>query len=134
VRTFFLTHEQARRNAISEIARAPDGYVVKVSEPTRSNDQNARFHAICNDLARSELTWAGKRRTLAQWKALLVSGHAVATKEQSEIVPGIEGEFINIRESTALMSKRRSSSLIEYAQAFCAMNGVRLAIEVEASA
>lgn len=32
----------------------------------------------------------------------------------------LEGEFVNIRESTALMSKRRGSSLIEYSEAFIA--------------
>jgi hypothetical protein len=41
-------------------------------------------------------------------------------------VPGIEGEFINIRESTAAMTKKRGASLIEYTLAFCAMNEIRL--------
>jgi hypothetical protein len=53
----------------------------------------------------------------------------MATNEGSEVVPGLEGEFINLRESTALMSKKRSASLIEYALAFCAMNEVRLSAE-----
>ena len=79
------------------------------------------------DLSRSELTWAGKRRSTAQWKVLLVSGHAVATKEGAEMVPGIEGEFVNLRESTAAMTKKRGSSLIEYTVAFCATNGVHMA-------
>ena len=101
--------------------------MLTLSPPKRSGDQNAKFHALCGDLARSELTWAGKRRATAQWKVLLVSGHAVATKEGAEIVPGIEGEFLNIRESTAAMSKKRGSSLIEYAVAFCVTNGVHMA-------
>lgn len=100
--------------------------VVSVRPETRTLEQNAKFHAICEDLAKSGLIWAGKQRKAAQWKVLLVSGHAVATKEDSEIVPGIEGEFINIRESTALMSKARGSSLIEYSLAFCVMHGVAL--------
>lgn len=116
----------ARRNAMQAVADAPDGYSVTIAEPTRNLDQNAKFHALCTDLARSSLTWAGKRRTADQWKVLLVSGHATATKEGAEMVPGIEGEFVNIRESTALMSVRRSSSLIEYTLAFCAANGVPL--------
>lgn len=129
-RLFVIRDEHTRRNAISEIARAPIGYAVRLSEPTRNLEQNARFHAICHDLEKSELQWAGKRRKQDQWKVLLVSGHAVATKDQAEIVPGLEGEFVNIRESTALMSIKRSSSLIDYAQAFCAMHGVELAASV----
>lgn len=124
--TFVLVHDNARRNAAAFMAQAPDGSVVKVSDPTRTSDQNAKFHAMCSDLAKSGTQWAGKPRTADQWKVLLVSGHAVATKEGAEVVPGIEGEFINIRESTASMSKRRTASLIEYTLAFCAAMGVEL--------
>ena len=62
----------------------------------------------------------GKRRTADEWKVLLVSGHSVATKRGAEIVPGLEGEFVNLRESTASMDKARGSSLIEYTMAFMA--------------
>ena len=99
---------------------------VSVHEETRTLPQNAKFHGIATDLAKSPLEWAGKRRQAPQWKVLLVSGHAVATKSESEIVPGLEGEFVNLRESTALMSISRGSSLIEYSTAFCVMNEVPL--------
>lgn len=121
---FVLRHAEARRRALECVSQAPEGYAVTVAEPTRNGEQNAKFHALCGDLAKSGLQWAGKTRTLAQWKVLMVSGHAVATKEGAEMVPGIEGEFVNLRESTAQMSVRRSSSLIEYTLAFMAMNGV----------
>lgn len=117
-RTFVMAHDMARRG-VGDFARiVPEGTVVTFTEPTRSGGQSAKFHAICGDLARAGVLWMGKPRTAAQWKVLLVSGHAVATKEEAEMVPGLEGEFVNLRESTAAMSKRRSSSLIEYAQAF----------------
>lgn len=119
-----LVNPSVRQRAIDAIWGAPDEAVVTIAEPSRNGEQNAKFHAQCGDLAKSGLPWAGKPRTLAEWKVLMVSGHAVATKEGAEIVPGVEGEFVNIRESTALMSKRRGSSLIEYTAAFCAMHGV----------
>lgn len=118
IRTFILAHDMARTGVAGFAKAAPAGTVVEFREPKRSGDQNAKFHAICGDLARARVQWMGKPRTAAQWKVLLVSGHAVATKEEAEMVPGLEGEFVNLRESTAAMSKRRSSSLIEYAQAF----------------
>lgn len=99
---------------------------IQVWEETRTLPQNAKFHALCGDLAKSALPWAGKKRSAVEWKVLLVSGHATATKEGSEMVPGLEGEFINLRESTALMSISRGASLIEYCLAFCAMNDVKL--------
>ena len=119
---FRLVNSEARRRAFECVSQAPDGHSVTVAPPSRNGDQNAKFHAICSDIAKSGIEWAGKKRTAIQWKVLLVSGHAVATKQGSEMVPGIEGEFVNIRESTALMSKARGSSLIEYAVAFAAMH------------
>ena len=98
--------------------------VVSVKPEKRSLDQNAKFHALCDDIAKSSMQWAGKRRDAGEWKALLVSGHAVATREGCEIVPGLENEFIALRESTAQMSKARGSSLIEYSLAFVAMHGI----------
>lgn len=129
-RQFILAHPAARQRAIDAVRDAPDGYAVTVAEPTRNLEQNAKFHAICTDLSKSGLQWMGKERSAAQWKVLLVSGHAVATKEEVEMVPGLEGEFVNVRESTALMSKRRSSSLIEYSIAFAASHGIELGDEV----
>lgn len=129
-RQFILAHPVARQRAIEAVRDAPDGYAVTVAEPTRNLEQNAKFHAICTDIAKSGLQWMGRMRSAEQWKVLLVSGHAVATKEEVEMVPGLEGEFVNVRESTALMSKRRSASLIEYAIAFAASHGIELGDEV----
>jgi hypothetical protein len=119
---FTLSHAEARRRASDAVIHAPDGYQVRITEPRRNLDQNAKFHAICEDLERAGAKWAESARTAEQWKVLLVSGHAIATKQGAEVVTGIEGELVNIRESTALMSKSRASSLIEYAQAFAAMH------------
>jgi hypothetical protein len=117
-RLFVLAHLEARKRAAQAVAEAPEGYRVTIEPPKRNGEQNAKFHAICGELSGRE--WAGKPRNAAQWKVLLVSGHAAATKQEAEMVPGLEGEFVNLRESTALMSVRRSSSLIEYAQAYLA--------------
>ncbi|WP_407200716.1 recombination protein NinB [Citrobacter freundii] len=70
------------------------------------------------------MQWAGKSRDLASWKVLYVSGHAIATGKPGEVVPGLEGEFCAIRESTAKMGIRRMTSLIEYSRAFAVQNGV----------
>lgn len=125
-KSFVLINPHVRANAVDAVRKAPDGYVVRVAPATRSLDQNAKLHAMLTDLARSHVTWAGKRRTVDEWKALIVSAHSVATQSGGEVVPGIEGEFVAIRESTASMSVRRAASLIEYLIAFCVENGVEL--------
>lgn len=125
-RTFILAHTVARQGAMHAVAHAPDGWRVTVEPPKRTDGQNERYHAIVGDIAKSGLPWMGKPRTAAQWKVLTVSGHAIATGEGAEILPGLEGEFVNLRESTALMSIKRGSSLIEYTTAFALSNGVML--------
>ena len=104
------------------------GHVLKVTigDITRTLEQNAKFHSICEDIAKAGFVWHGKKRNAEQVKVLLVSGHAMATGEGAEVVAGLEGEFINLRESTALMSVKRSSSLIEYATAWATLNGYKL--------
>lgn len=128
-----LAGPSQRAYAKNRIDDAVQGSVVTIKAPTRSDDQNRKIHAICRDLAKSKITWAGKRRTLYQWKALLVSGHAVATGGQGEIVPGLEGEFVAIRESTASMSVSRAASLIEYALAFGSEHGIHWSDEARAA-
>lgn len=98
---------------------------------TRTLDQNAKFHALCGDIAASRHPWMNKPRSAKQWKVLLVSGHAVATEEGTELVPGLEGEFVNLRESTALMSIKRSASLIEYTLAYMANNEIPIREKAE---
>lgn len=123
-RQIILAHDEARRRALQAVQEAPTGYSVTIAEPTRNLEQSAKFHAMCGDLAKARIEWFGKPRTAEEWKVLLISGHAAATKEGGEVVPGLEGELVSIRESTALMSKKRSSSLIEYTVAFCAAHGI----------
>ena len=123
-RVFILRNEDIRRRAQTAIWDADDNSRVTIGPESRTLDQNAKFHALTTDIAKSGYQWLGKPRDAAAWKVLLVSGHAVATKEGSEIVPGLEGEFVNLRESTAAMSKKRGASLIEYTLAFMAMNDI----------
>lgn len=123
---FILINSQVRQNAMREVANAPEGFAVSIAPRTRTLDQNAKFHAMLTDLANSPLKWAGKRRSVDEWKALVISGHAVATDAPGEVIPGLENEFVAIRESSARMTVARSSSLIEYLLAFCAQHGVEL--------
>ena len=126
VKKFILAHDVARQRALEYVQQAPDGYEVVIRPPKMSNGQKAHFHAICDDLRRSGLTWQGKKLTSLEWKLLLISGHSVATGESAEIITGLEGELINLREAITDMRKARGASLIEYALAYCVLNNVPL--------
>lgn len=124
--SFILINDRIRSNAVEALRTAPADYIVTLAPRTRSNDQNAMFHAICGDIAKSGHKFAGKPRSAKVWKVLLISAHAAATNEGNEVVPGLEGEFVNIRESSALMSVRRAASLITYCLAYCDTNQIPL--------
>ena len=130
-RTYKLVSDQVRAHCIDEIARAPLGKVVIVQDPTRTLEANARLHAMLTDISR-QAKYMGKPRSVEFWKGLFVSGWAIATGQRPEIVPGLEGEFIAIRESTATMSGKRLASVMEYIEAYCAMNEIRLSAPEDA--
>lgn len=114
-----------RKIVARQVYELPDGWWVSWSEERRTDPQSRKFHALCGDVAR-QLEWGGKKRTKEQWKVLFISGHAIATKQGADMVPGLESEFVNLRESSASMSKSRKASLLEYTLAFCAKNNVKL--------
>ena len=120
---FRLVHAEARQRAIQAIKDAPDGYLCKIRPPTRSLDQNAKLHALFSDLA-EQCTHYGRRLTADQWKVLMISGHSIATGLGVDLVPGVEGEMVNIRESSASMTVQRMTSLIEYIHAYMEQNSV----------
>lgn len=91
---------------------------------TRSLEQNSKLHALLSDISKNA-TWNGEKLDVYAWKNLLVSAHSIATGGPSKIVRGIEGEVINLRESTAQMSVQRLASLIEYTTAWGIENGVK---------
>lgn len=120
---FHLVSPLVRRNAAHAIAQAPEGFVVRVEPKTRSLEQNARLHALFSEAARNH-TWQGRKLTPTQWKTLFISGHSVATGKGADMVPGLENEFVNIRESSASMSVARMTSLMEYVEAWMAEQAV----------
>lgn len=126
---YLLRDNNIRQNCISAIQQLPANpdkpLVVTISEPTRSLEQNAKLHAMLSDVSR-QAVFMGKKRSVEFWKGLFVSGWQIATGQNPEIVPGLEGEFINIRESTARMSVKKLASVIEYVDAYCAMNNIKL--------
>lgn len=123
--TIFLNRTN-RRMAADALHSRPDGHVFILQEPTRTTRQNALLHSLFSQIAR-QAEFHGRRLTAVQWKTLLVSAHSVATGIGTDMVPGLEGEWVNIRESTAQMGVKRLNSLIEYTLAWAADNDIRIA-------
>ncbi|PRM10346.1 NinB protein [Haemophilus influenzae] len=125
---FFLRNEQVRSNCQAFIQGLPTDdkkpLVVKIQPITRSLEQNSKLHALLSDISK-QCEFNGKKRDIDTWKMIMVSAHKIATGGQAEMVIGLEGVVINLRESTAQMSVKRLASLIEYITCWGVQNGVR---------
>ena len=127
--TYFITSNAVKDNCINFIkdlqvdSKKPLSVIIKPK--TRSIEQNAKLHALISEIAKQK-TYIGKHRSILTWKAIFVSGHNIASGNNVEMGVGLEGEVLNLRESTASMSVKRMISLIEYIQAWAIQNGVML--------
>jgi hypothetical protein len=115
---FFLAHALARLNAIEAVNQAPEGYAVTIAPKTRSLEQNARLWAMLSDIA-NQVEWYGKKLTAENWKNVFSS----ALKKQ-EVVPGIDGGFVVMGQSTSQMTIKEMAELQELMSAFGAERNV----------
>lgn len=103
---------------------APEGFVVKLSEPTRNLEQNALLHAILTDIA-DQLEWAGEHQDVETWKRLLVAAWMRATGRGVRLLPAIDGQgFDALYQRTSHLSKSECSELVDYIQAWATEQGV----------
>jgi len=117
-KTFVLSHDQARKNAVREIASAPDGYFVEIKEPTRSLCQNRLLWACLHDISQ-QVVWYGRKLDSESWKNIFS-----AAQHQQDTVPGINGGFVVLGKSTSKMRVSEMRDLIEIIHAFGAEQNV----------
>ena len=92
---------------------------VTVATATRSTMQNARMWAMLTEVS-EQVDWYGKKLTPDEWKTM-----ATAALRRQRVVPGIEGGFVVLGESTKIMTKAELSELIDFIDAFGAQHGVK---------
>ena len=115
---YILANPAIRHNAAKAVMAAPDGYAVTIAEPKRSLEQNAMLWKLLNTTA-EQVEWHGRWLSDEQWKHIFT-----ASLKAQEVVPGIDGGFVVLGQSTSKMSKRELSDLIELISAFLAQRGI----------
>ena len=116
---FIMAHSEARRRAIQAVQDAPEGYMVTVSEPTRSGEQNSRLWASLTEISK-QVEWYGRKLTPEDWKHIFTS-----SLKKLEVVPNLEGNgFVALGLSTSKMTKKELSDLLELIYAFGSERGV----------
>ena len=116
--TVRLVGPSQRDYAHELIDTAPQGAVVTIKEPTRSLEQNAKLHAMLQDV--SFHCPEGRMYTVHVWKRIFQSylGYELS------FVHGLNGEPVPVEAKTSGMSVKAMSDLIEVIYAYGTQHGV----------
>jgi hypothetical protein len=102
----YLNSPYSRQKAKLEIDLAPDGWVAFTREPTRSDEQNRKLHAMIEDLRQQVDDQFSKE----DWKLRLMQG----LRNETRFLPELEGKgLFPVGQKTSLLSKSQFSTLIE---------------------
>lgn len=116
---FKLAHMEARTRASHAVLNAPEGFVVRISPPTRSMDQNAALWAMLNEVS-AQVVWHGRKLDSESWKHIFSS-----SLKRQDVVPNLDGTgFVVLGQSTSNMTKHEMSELLEFISAFSVQHGV----------
>jgi hypothetical protein len=114
-----LTGAEQRQRAQKLILRAPDGYVVSVSEPKRTAEQNDRFWAMLTDISHQKPM--GRAHTPDDWKAIFMN----ACGWECQFVEGLDGRPFPQGFRSSQMTKGQMSKMIDFMLAFGAEHQIR---------
>ena len=96
---------------------------VRLSRPNRTNAQNRRLWPVLRDIAK-QIPWPRTTQIMREpeeWKMIFMSAY----RQETNVVAGINGEFINLSLSTSELTKQEFSELLEFIQAQGAEWGVQ---------
>lgn len=99
---------------------------VVIRPEKRSTAQNRRMWAMLNELA-EQVVWHGQKLSADDWKTM-----CTAALRKQRVLPGIEGGFVVMGESTSQMTVAEMGALMDFMEAFGVQQGVEFA-ELEAA-
>ncbi len=114
-----LTGAEQRQRAQKLILRAPDGYVVSLSEPKRTAEQNDRMWAMLTDISHQKPM--GRAHTPDDWKAIFMN----ACGWECQFVEGLDGRPFPQGFRSSQMTKGQMSKMIDFMLAFGAEHQIR---------
>lgn len=109
-----------RQRAHELVDKAPMGAVLNIRPATRSNEQNAKMHAMLSDIARAKPD--GREMTAEQWKAAFMD----AAGFKPTFLANLEGDgFLCLGYKSSRLTKAEFSDLIECIYEYGARKGVQ---------
>ncbi len=125
--TFVLRDSNIRQHIISTIQQLPANpskpYQIVIQEDTRSLAQNRMLWSCLNDVSR-QVIWYGRKMDSESWKHVFS-----ASLKKQDTVPGIDGGFVVLGQSTSKMRVSEMRDLITLIHAFGANHNVNFSDE-----
>lgn len=130
---FKLAHQQAREGCARYVLKdAPDGWVVRITEPQKKREQESKYHAMIEDIARCT-TYAGRRWDADDMKRILVDEFAEEMRlagtplhHDARLIPSENGRrVIQLGIQTREFYVREAAQFIEFLYAWGADRDVR---------
>jgi hypothetical protein len=104
---------------LKEKLQANKRLVLTVCEETRSLEQNRKCWAMLAEVS-EQVNWHGQHLSAEDWKHVFTS-----SLKKQRAVPGIDGGFVVLGQSTSKMTIAEMSELIELMHAFGAEHNVK---------
>ena len=132
-KVFRLAHQQAREGAAHYILReAPDGWIVRISEPLKKREQEEKYHAMIKDIA-LQSDYAERRWVEDDMKRLLVDEFAyemrlagTPLRYDSRVVPSENGlRIIQLGVPTSKFRISEAAAFIDFLYSWGAERDVR---------
>ena len=135
-RLFIASHENARRNAANFILHSmPEGWAILCREPLKKRDQEEKYHAMLNDIAKSgKFEFLGRSDwDLEDIKRLLIEAFAnemenigTPLKQKSSIVPSLDlKRTVQLGIQSRDFSVKEASNFIEYLYSYTVEIGIK---------
>lgn len=120
-----LVHAEARRRAIQAVQEAPEGWVVRVTEPTRTLEQNSLQWPYLDAFSK-QIDWPVNgsmvKMTPEEWKDVLT---AAFKRETVRVAMGLDGGVVMLGLRTSKMGKGKFSEWIDFLKATAAIRDVK---------
>lgn len=125
--TYLLRNSSVKQNCITAIQHLPTDtdrpLQITIQEDTRSLAQNRMLWSCLHDISQ-QVVWYGRKMDAESWKHVFS-----AALKQQETVPGINGGFVVLGQSTSKMRVSEMRDLITIIHAFGAEQNVRFSDE-----
>ena len=101
------------------IDQSSEDYFCIIQKKTRSLEQNSRLWALLTEVS-DQVEWYGRKLTPEEWKHVFS-----AALSKQDVVPGLDGGFVVLGQSTSRMAIKEMCDLQELICAFGAERGVK---------